>query len=251
MKKIVLLCITLLVSGLTAAQDERCRVASNTLEVLLTPDVLSVTAASGVTIQFAGAALMVDGKPRALSAAQQEATLGFDQTLREIIPNAAMIAADATSVARAAIASVADELLVLDAAEKSRLLQPMTDLLKEIQTNASATYFNSAAISEDLEVAMTGAIEPTIVLLIEAYGAALLSSVISGELSAAELLTRISGLRESIDQQIAPSAQALKRRAEAMCDQIEALQAFDQGLRAIEGYPNEGLMGDAQRADSA
>jgi len=43
----------------------------------------------------------------------------------------------------------------------------------------------------------------------------------------------------------------LKRRAEAMCDQIEALQAFDQGLRAIEGYPNEGLMGDAQRADSA
>jgi len=80
----------------------------------------------------------------------------------------------------------------------------MTDLLKEIQTNASATYFNSAAISEDLEVAMTGAIEPTIVLLIEAYGAALLSSVISGELSAAELQTRISGLRESIDQQIAP-----------------------------------------------
>ena len=146
---------------------------------------------------------------------------------------------------------MADELLVLDAAEKSRLLQPMTDLLKEIQTNASATYFNSAAISEDLEVAMTGAIEPTIVLLIEAYGAALLSSVISGELSAAELQTRISGLRESIDQQIAPSAQALKRRAEAMCDQIEALQAFDQGLRAIEGYPNEGLMGDAQRADSA
>ncbi len=143
MKKIVLLCITLLVSGMTAAQDERCRVASNTLEVLLTPDVLSVTAASGVTIQFAGASMLVDGTPRALSAAQPEATLAFDQTLREIIPNAAMIAADATSVARAAIASVADELLVLDAAEKSRLLQPMTDLFKEIQTNASATYFNS------------------------------------------------------------------------------------------------------------
>jgi hypothetical protein len=197
---------------MTAAQDERCRVASNTLEVLLTPDVLSVTAASGVTIQFAGAALMVDGKPRALSAAQQEATLGFDQTLREIIPNAAMIAADATSVARAAIASVADELLVLDAAEKSRLLQPMTDLLKEIQTNASATYFNSAAISEDLEVAMKGAIEP------------------------------VSGLRESIDQQIAPSAQALKRRAEAMCDQIEALESFDRRLRTVKGYPNRGLI---------
>ena len=140
------------------------------------------------------------------------------------------------------MASVADELLVLDAAEKSRLLQPMTDLLKEIQTNASATYFNSAAISEDLEVAMTVAIEPTIVLLIEAYGAALLSGVISGELSAAELQTRISGLREPIDQQIAPSAQALKRRAEAMCDQIEALESFDRRLRTVKGYPNRGLI---------
>lgn len=152
-------------SCMTAAQDKGYRFASNTLKILLTPDLVNAVAVSGVTIWFSGPALIVDAKPRALSAAHQDATPGFGKTLEEILPNAAMIAADSTSVALAAIVPATDDLRVLDAAEKARLLLPKTRLVLEIQLDASEFYFNSAVVSTDLEVALTFAIEPAIALL--------------------------------------------------------------------------------------
>ena len=79
-----------------------------------------------------------------------------------------------------------------------------------MQLLTSVTYFNSAAISIDLEIAFTVAIESTIALLIKAYGGALLSSVFRGGLSVTERLARIDRLRESFDQQVAPIDPALK-----------------------------------------
>ena len=109
--------------------------------------------------------MIVDAKPRVLSAAHQEVTPGFGKTREEILPNAALIAADSSSVGLAAIVSATDDLRVLDAAEKARRLQPKTRLVLEIQLNASATYFNLAVISTDLEVALTVALEPAIARL--------------------------------------------------------------------------------------
>jgi hypothetical protein len=60
--------------------------------------------------------LIVDAKPRVLSAAHQEAIPEFGKTREEILPNAAMIAADSTSVALAAIVSATDDFRALDAA---------------------------------------------------------------------------------------------------------------------------------------
>ena len=107
--------MALLFSGMTAAQDQGCNFAANPVAVRFTPDALTVIAASGVMIHFEGAALNIDEKPRVLNAAQQEAALGFDQTLRAIIPKAALIATHSTSVALAPIALAAENLLVLGA----------------------------------------------------------------------------------------------------------------------------------------
>lgn len=161
----------LLFSGMKAAQDHDCNFAANRLAVRFMPDVLTIIAASGVMIHFEGAAPNIDEKRRVLNAAQQEAALGFNQTLRAIIPKAALIATHSTSVASAPIALAAENLLVLDADEKARLLQPLSDLSSEIQSNVTATYFNSAAISAGLEVPFEQAVDATLGILVEEYGA--------------------------------------------------------------------------------
>ncbi len=244
MKKSVFLFITLLISGVAMAQNEACNFAT-AIDVLISPDVLTVTHASGTVVRFEGAQLQIDGTPRALNAMQQAAVLGLDRTVRAVIPELSLITTDSASVALEAVGLAADALLALDPDETAQLMQPLSELFSEIQSSITATYFNSSAINAELKTNFEQTVESTVAVLKKAHGAALLAKVLSGELSGEELQARMKALRGAIDARVAPKTLALERRAKTLCHQFKALKAFDRQLRSVSGYPNEGMINDA------
>lgn len=223
----------LAVAGTAVAGDISCDVESD-YELHVTPRSVILTREHGTpqAVLMREGRLFVDGKWVALGAADSRRIGQYERETRAVLPLARQLGHDAAEIAFTALGEVAAGFSSDPPSTRARLAKARTRLDAHLARSISANHFNSAHLGEG--------IGRTVAELLPS----LVGDIVGGAVRAAfngdtARLQRMEDLDKDIEARIEPRARALERRAEALCQHMQALDAIDDALeyRLPDGRP--------------
>jgi hypothetical protein len=214
----------LLIAGNAAARDINCDVESD-YELHVTPRSLIMTREQGTpeAVLMRQGRLFVDGKWVALNAADSERIAQYERETRAVLPLARQIGRDAAEIAFTVLGEVASGFSSDPATTRAELAKARNRLDARLARSISANHFNSDHLGEG--------IGRTVAELLPS----LVGDIVGGAVSAAltgdtARLRRIERIDQDIEARVDPRARALERRAEALCQHMQALDEIDDAL---------------------
>ena len=235
----------LLVAGNAVAREIDCDVESD-YDLHVTPRSVVLTREHGTpdAVLMRQGRLFVDGKWVALSAADSKRIAQYERETRAVLPLAHQIGRDASEIAFTVLGEVASGFSSDPAATRAKLAGARSRLDARLARSISANHFNSDHLGE--------AIGRTVAELVPS----LVGDIVGGAVSAAfsgdtERLRRIENMGKDIEARVEPRAKALERRAEALCQHMQALDEIDDALeyRLPDGRPLDLLDAKARTRD--
>ena len=235
----------LLVAGNAMAKEISCNVESD-YELHVTPRSVIMTREHGTpdAVLMRQGRLFVDGKWVALSAADSKRIAQYERETRAVLPLARQIARDASEIAFTVLGEVASGFSSDPASTRARLEQARTRLDARLARSISANHFNSDHLGEG--------IGRTVAELVPS----LVGDIVGGAVRAAltgdtARMQRIERMDQDIEARVDPRARSLERRADALCQHMQALDEIDDALdyRLPDGRPLDLLDAKARTHD--
>lgn len=238
----------LLIAGNTAAREISCDVESD-YELHITPRSVILTREQGrtpETVLMREGRLFVDGKWVALNAADSKRIAQYERETRAVMPLAQQIGHDAAEIAFTVLGEVASGLSSDPAETRAKLAKARTRLDTRLSRSISANHFNSDHLGEG--------IGRTVAELLPS----LIGDIVGGAVRAAftgdtARLQRMERMDKEIEARVEPRARSLERRAEALCQHMQALDEIDDALdyRLPDGRPLNLLDAKARAHDGS
>lgn len=223
-------CLTLaslslvLLAGNAAAKEISCDVESD-YELHVTPRSVILTREHGTpaVVLMRQGKLFVDGRWVELNAADGKRIAQYERETRAVLPLARQIGHDATAIAFTALGEVAAGFSNDPAVTRAKLAKARVKLDARLARSISANHFNSDHLGEG--------IGRTVAELLPS----LIGDIVGGAVRAAfngdiARLERMERMDQEIEARVAPRAKALERRAEALCQHMQALDQIDDAL---------------------
>ena len=220
----VLPCLLLCATATVHAKDVSCQIESdydlsiNAQSVILTRD-------SGTPkwVVIRGERLFVDDRWVALTTEDRRRLSDFDRGVREAMPLAREIGRDAADIAFTALGEVAAGFSNDPAQTRARLDQARDRIDARLARSVSANRFDGS----DLGKGIGEAVSEVIPLVIGDIVGGAVRAALSGD---TRRLEEMENLDKQIEARIEPRANALEKRAEALCVKLEALERLDSAL---------------------
>ncbi|RZA33020.1 MAG: DUF2884 family protein [Lysobacteraceae bacterium] len=220
----VLPCLLLCATATVHAKDVSCQIESdydlsiNAQSVILTRD-------SGTPkwVVIRGERLFVDDRWVALTTEDRRRLSDFDRGVREAMPLAREIGRDAADIAFTALREVAAGFSNDPAQTRARLDQARDRIDARLARSVSANRFDGS----DLGKGIGEAVSEVIPLVIGDIVGGAVRAALSGD---TRRLEEMENLDKQIEARIEPRANALEKRAEALCGKLEALERLDSAL---------------------
>lgn len=185
--------------------------------------------------------LFVDDEWVQLSAADRRRIAEFEQGMRATVPLAKQIGLDAVDVAFTALGEVAAGFSSDPDATQATLARARSRLDARLADAFAAHRFDDERLAQDIGEAVRDVVP------------SLIGDIVGGALAAAlggdaSRLRRMENLDAQIEAEVKPRADALERRAEALCERMEALDRIDDALEyRHEGRPLDLLEARVER----
>jgi len=236
----------LLVAGNAAAREISCDVESD-YELHVTPRSLIMTRDQGTpdAVLMRQGRLFVDGKWVELSAADSKRIAQYERETRAVLPLARQIGRDAAEIAFTVLGEVAAGFSSDPALTRAELAKARARLDARLARSISANHFNSDHLGEG--------IGKTVAELLPS----LIGDIVGGAVRAAltgdtARMQRMQHIDQDIEARVDPRARALERRAEALCQHMQALDEIDDALeyRLPDGRPLDLLEAEARTRDA-
>ena len=235
----------LLVAGTATAREISCDVESD-YDLHVTPRSVILTREQGTpeAVLMRQGRLFVDGKWVTLTAADSKRIAQYERETRAVLPMARQIGHDAAEIAFIALGEVASGFSTDPAATRARLETARKTLDARLARSISANHFNSEHLGEG--------ISKTVAELLPS----LVGDIVGGAVRAAlsgdtARLQRMERMDQEIKARVEPRANALERRAEALCQHMQALDEIDDALdyRLPDGRALDLIQADARAHD--
>lgn len=188
--------------------------------------------------------LFVDGKWVELGVADSRRIAQYERETRAVLPLARQIGHDAAEIAFTVLGEVAAGFSSDPVSTRAKLAKARTRLDARLARSISANHFNSDHLGEG--------IGRTVAELLPS----LVGDIVGGAVRAAltgdsARLQRMENMDKDIESRVEPRAKALERRAEALCQHMQALDAIDDALeyRLPDGRPLDLLDAKARTHD--
>jgi hypothetical protein len=223
----------LLLAGNAAAGEIDCDVESDyELHVTARSVILTRDKGTPETVLMRGGRLFVDDQWVTLNAADRQRIAQYERETRAVLPLARQIGQDATEIAFTALGEVAAGLSNDPASTRARLAKARAKLDARLAGSISANHFNSDHLGEGIGRTVAELVPS---LVGDIVGGAV-RAALSGDTARLERMDRMD---KDIEARVAPRAKALERRAEALCQHMQALDAIDDalGYRLPNGKP--------------
>lgn len=236
----------LVVAGNAAAAEISCDVESD-YELHVTPRSVVLTRDQGTpqAVLMREGRLFVDGKWVALGAADARRIAQYERETRAVLPLARQIGHDAAGIAFTVLGEVAAGFSSDPASTRARLAKARTRLDARLARSISANHFNSDHLGEG--------IGRTVAELLPSLVGDIVGGAVRAALSGdSARLQRMENMDQDIESRVQPRAKALERRAEALCQHMQALDAIDDALeyRLPDGRPLDLLDARARTPDA-
>lgn len=214
----------LLYSGAAVAADIHCDIESD-FDFTFNEQSVIFTRQEGAPkwVVIRGDRLFVDDRWVTLDAQDRQRVAAIDRGARQVAPLAAAIGRDAADIAFTALGEVAAGLSNHPDKSRAKLDQARKRIDAQLARSISASRFDSDALGEGIEQAVTEAM-PT--LIGDIVGGAL-SAALSGD---SGRLEGMQNLDQQIEARVRPRAKALEARAEQLCAQMLELDRLDNAL---------------------
>lgn len=213
-----------LLAGNVAAKEISCDVESD-YELHVTPRSVILTREHGTpdVVLMRQGKLFVDGRWVELNAADGKRIAQYERETRAVLPLARQIGHDATAIAFTALGEVAAGFSNDPAVTRAKLAKARVKLDASLARSISANHFNSDHLGEGIGRAVAELLP------------SLIGDIVGGAVRAAfngdtARLERMERMDQEIEARVAPRAKALERRAEALCQHMQALDQIDDAL---------------------
>ena len=213
-----------LASGGAVAAELHCNIDSD-YDLALNERSLILTRATGSprAIVMRQGRLFVDDEWVTLSAADRKRVADFEQGMRASMPLAQAIGRDAVDIAFSALGEVAAGFSTNPKETQAKLARARSQLDARLSRAVVANRFDDDELGDSIGEAVKEVV-PT--LIGDIVGGAI-AAAFSGD---ASRLKRMENLDAQIEARVKPRAEALERRAEALCGQMVALDRIDDAL---------------------
>jgi len=190
--------------------------------------------------------LFVDDAWVPLSADDSQRIADFEKGTRATMPLAQAIGRDAADIAFTALGEVAAGFSSNPKAAQAKVAKARAQLDARLARSVTANRFNGS----DLGDGIGDAVKEVIPSMIGDIVGGAIGAAFSGD---ATRLKRMENLDAQIEAKVKPRAEALEKRAETLCRQMEALDRIDNALEyRFDGRPLNLLqaeVGDDKRKD--
>lgn len=221
---LALLPVLMLAGGSVAATEISCDVESD-YELHVTQRSVILTREHGTpeVLLMRQGRLFVDGNWVELSAADGRRIADYERETRAVLPLARQIGHDATAIAFTTLGEVASGFSNDPAATRAKLAKARVKLDARLARSISANHFNSDHLGEGIARTVAEVVP------------SLVGDIVGGAVRAAfngdtARLERMERMDQEIEARVAPRAKALERRAEALCQHMQALDEIDGAL---------------------
>ncbi|KPH62943.1 YggN family protein [Pseudoalteromonas porphyrae] len=246
MKKLLLVGSLFIATGAMAHNDndshisfsgDSCKVEFQN-DVRIKPNELEIFTANDHTMTFTNnGELIVDGQTLTLDEQQRQAISDYSDSLRGQLPEVANIALEGVKIAGVAIEEVANAFNIQG-------LDSINDLMAEIQVEVENTFYQQGAFvmgqqsfndfgenfeshfDEQIESAVESAMMQSMGSILMALGSELMGA--GGDMQAFE--QRMENMGAQIEEKVELQANALEKRADALCDNFSTIAAQEQQL---------------------
>jgi len=224
MHRLLPMFLLLLSTATVHAGETSCTVESD-FDLTINERSVILTRDSGVPkwIVIRGEQLFVDDQWVQLTAGDRKRIAAFDRGSREIMPLAREIGRDAADIAFTALGEVAAGFSNNPASTRGKLDQARKQIDARLARSISANRFDGGDLGDGIGQAV-GEVMPT--LIGDIVGGAV-SAAFSGDTAR---LGRMENLDKQIEARVKPRAEALEKRAEALCERMIELDRVDNSL---------------------
>jgi hypothetical protein len=134
-----------------------------------------------------------------------------------------------------------------DLGAQKDLMEPIEAISQKIKANISSTQLNTETLEKSIEDAFDDEFERAIEIAATKYSGKIIGNVISSIFSGdaeelKDLEFRLENMGQDIEKYVEENAQELKIKAEALCEDMLAIDRFDNILAEVKGYPKDGLI---------
>jgi len=206
------------------------------------------------SLRFSGEQLLVDGKPANLNDQQRRAVVHLQQGARRLVPQFARLAVEGGELGVKAATLAITALLGDDVAVHDDLIKPIEAISHRIQENITDDMVNSTQLEKAFDQDFEREIEQLVSTATTKYSGKMIGHVLRAAFSGDDeemndLEFRMENLGEDIERQVEAEAKQLEARADELCEQMQALEQYDQQLVGVEGYPKQGVIVVQNRLD--
>lgn len=182
--------------------------------------------------------LYIDGRELTLTAADRERIARMEAEIRALAPEVKAIAKEAVGIAFTAIVQVARTFSDVEsefARTRERLDTARAEIERRIDTEFDTQPWNELAFEKVIEDTVKSTVP---VLVGDIVGKAVKVALSGDEKAAAELERRADDLERTLEREVEKKADALERRANALCPRIAALDRLESDLALrVDGEP--------------
>jgi hypothetical protein len=245
MKKVFIAAAIIGTCGIASADSEVCNFSTD-YNIDINEERVSFNKTDGDSFEFKNGGLIVNGKTVVLTKEQAQASQNLQQGARAMVPKIAEIAVEGAELGIKATTMVLTSLFGDDMEMQNDLIKPIEAMSEKIKQNISATTLNTEALEKSFEDAFDDEFSKVIETAAVKYSGKIVSNVISSIFSGDEeelkdFEFRMENLEKDIEVYVEDNAKELEKKAELLCGDMAALEAFDTQLEAVNGYPVNGL----------
>lgn len=197
-----------------------------------------------VRVVLGGGKLFIDGKPAALTPADQQGVDAFEAELRQLVPESRKVVSEAVSIAIDALGEVSVALSG-DESRRSEYDRARSKALAAVRGSDVLPIFDSGSID--------GVIDPIVAEFVPDIASSALGfamkSMFAGEEKSRAMEARMDAMDKQLDARVEARARALEPLAETICKRIQRMEDIDAALtvRLPDGGPINFL--DAEKHD--
>lgn len=203
-------------------------------------------------ITLGGGKLFVDGKEAELNDADRARVREFEGELRQLMPEAEKVTAEAIDIAFTALTEVARGLSSDPDRTIRKLNQSRALALREVHAKPSILFRHDGGSD-----AIDGIIDPIVSEFVpEITGGAVrfaMKAVFASDKERQEMQARMERMEKTLDREVDDRAKALEPMAEAMCERMRRMDGIENALdyRLPGGQPIELLTVDSKESTAA
>jgi len=224
MRGLVFAGVLVLAAGQAGAKEISCDVDSD-YDFHITPQSVIFTRDSGTpkAIVMRKGRLFIDDQWVTLNAADSKRVKDYEHEARATMLVAQQIGHDAAEIAFVTLGEVAAGFSSDPKATRAKLDKARAQLDARLARSVTPTRFNG----EDLGQGIASAVGEVVPSLIGDIVGGAVRAALSGDTAR---LQRMENMDKDIEARVEPRARALERRAETLCQRMEALDAIDDAL---------------------